>query len=140
MDKGYWLYKYYTHEHCLICWLLINFSIVGHYVTKIKQLETDVNVPHIKKRKWKCKSTKHLSICGAPEFTYGFWRVARSLVVYVLVYRSMIILLSLFPLVIVLCFFDLRILITPLVSSNSSFAQFHTFCLIENNILDFINS
>ena len=61
-------------EHCPICWLLINFSIVGHYVTKIKQLETNVNVPHITKRKWNYKSTKHLSISGALEFTHVFWR------------------------------------------------------------------
>ena len=46
-------------------------------------------------------------------------RVARYLVFYVMFCRSLFVLLSCFLLVIVLSVFDLRILITPLGSSNS---------------------
>ena len=60
---------------------------------------------------------------GAPEFTLGFSgvRVIRSLISCVVFCRSLFILLSLFhwPLCFLL-FFHLRILITLLVSSNSS--------------------
>jgi len=64
--------------------------------------------------------TEHL--CSSPDFS-GV-RVTRSLVFCVVFYRSLFVLLSFFfwPLC-CLSFFDLRILITPLVSSNSSYTR-----------------
>ena len=64
---------------------------------------------------------------GAPEFTPGFSgvRVARSLDFCALFYWSFFVLLTLFYWSLYcLSFFDLRILITPLVSSNSSYIGF----------------
>jgi len=61
---------------------------------------------------------------GVPEFAPGFIGIhlAQSLVFYVAFYREMFVFLSfLFQPLYCLSFFDLRILITPLVSSNFSY-------------------
>ena len=67
---------------------------------------------------------------GAPEFTHGFSgvRVIRSLVLMCMFCRSLCVLLYFFfwPLC-CLFFFDIRIIITPLVSSNSSYK--YIFCI-----------
>ena len=53
-------------------------------------------------------------------------RVTRSLVLYVMFCRSLFVLLSFFFWPLCCLFFDLRILITPLVSSSSSCINFST--------------
>ena len=68
-------------------------------------------------------------LSSSPDFS-GF-RVARSLALCVTFCRSLFVLLFFFfwPLC-CLSFFDLRILITPLVSSSSSLHTVSTFCLM----------
>ena len=68
---------------------------------------------------------------GAPEFTsiLSGVHVSRSFVFCVMFCRSLFVLLV----IMFLFFFDLRILITPLVSSNPSlvFLTFYTTCTLE---------
>ena len=71
-----------------------------------------------------------LEYLPSPQFVSGV-RVARSLVFCVMFCRSLFVLLSFFPLVIV--FFDLQILITFLISSNSSYICNTAKCTLNNN-------
>jgi hypothetical protein len=66
---------------------------------------------------------------GAPEFTTGFSGVcvARSLVFGVMFFRSLFVFLTLFWSLCCLSFFDLLLLITPLISSNFIF---HVVCAL----------
>jgi len=65
---------------------------------------------------------------GAPEFipVFNGVRVARSLVFFVMLCRSLFVLLSIFIFShCIVCPFDLRLSITPLVSSKISYYRFH---------------
>ena len=71
---------------------------------------------------------------GAPEFTHGFkWSSCYSIFSFMCMFcRSLFVLLSFFfwPLC-GLFFFELRILITPLVSSNSSYRIIYAYYFIQ---------
>jgi hypothetical protein len=72
---------------------------------------------------------------GAPQLNPGFSEVlvTRSLVLCVMFCRLFFFPFALFLLAIVLSFFDLRILITPLISSNYSLAFLEYFVLYINS-------
>ena len=91
-----------------------HFTVLSSFITVIVTRVTQ-RVSHVE------QEVPHPS--GAPEFTTGFSGVLvmQSLVFCVVFCRSLFVLLP--PLIWPLCFlsFDLRILITHLVSSNSSY-------------------